>query len=229
MENETDAQCLARRKRDYDLAVAHLKRQLREKEDEREEREWELTGRKQEWEQRLYKRRRAEVLLWGVGEDEDIVEDAVALSKQAIFGNSRPAASQPVTLQSRGMGGVEQISGSGIAKGSLAKKLRFDDDDEGVNKAGTVNEAPKMNGMKEVTRHEASNNVNGTRKRKRKKRTGVPDDDSSSSSEDEEEKSKPVPASKVPQKVHVLEESSEGSSSSDSDSSTNSNSDSDSD
>lgn len=206
MDQETTAQCLARHKRDYDAAVARVKKQLREKEDEREEREWEILGEKEEWEERIRKRRRAEVVLWGIGEEEEeeVVEEPVAPSveppKMAIFGNSRPAIGpQAVTIQSRGMGGVRQISNGGIAEGSAGRKIKFDDD--GAKPIEGDTRAQKPNGVDAVKTNN-SNGINGVqakKPRKRQRRTGVPDDDesssesssSSSSSEDETDR-KPV-------------------------------------
>lgn len=197
MDQETFAECKARRKRDYDAAFARMKAELKAKEDEREEREWELFGEKEEWEQRIRKRRRAEVVLWGVSEDEDVVEDVVALPQHAIFRRYE----EPPTIQSKGMGGVEQISGTGIAKGSLAKKIVFGDD--GAGNASATNETNGMNGLTGTKKVESKEGVNGAqvkRKRKRKRRTtGVPDDDSSSesssssSSDNSEEEKKAVP------------------------------------
>jgi len=196
MDQETHEQCKARRKRDYDAAVARMKAELKAKEDEREEQEWELYGEKQEWEQRVRKRRRAEVVLWGVGEEEEMVEDVVALARSAIF---RPYVAPP-TIQSKGMGGVETISGTGIAKGSLGRKIVFGDDGpQTVNGANEVNTARPVEGKQSV------NSTQGKRKRKRKRKrrtTGVPDDDSSSESsssstdDSEEEKRKSHGATK---------------------------------
>ncbi|KAL9136036.1 MAG: hypothetical protein Q9175_002745, partial [Cornicularia normoerica] len=87
MENETVAQCNARRRRDYEAAVAKIKQTLREEEEEREERDWELLGEKGEWEERVRKRKRAEIVLWGVGEEEEEAAegDSVALPRQDTF------------------------------------------------------------------------------------------------------------------------------------------------
>lgn len=222
MDQETTAQCLARQKRDYDAAVARIKQRLREKEDEREEKEWDLLGDKEEWEKRVRKRRRAEVVLWGVGEEEEIVEDAIAAPKHAIFGNSRPAAgAQAVTIQSRGMGGVRQISNSGIAEGSAGKKIVFGDD--GAKQVGTANGVQKPNDVDGAKKTEVKEGVKTKRKRKRKRRTGVPDDDSSSesssSSEESEKEEEQAANGKVQYRRDGMDGSSESeTSSSDSDS-----------
>jgi len=179
MDQETDAQCIARRKRDYDAAVARIKQQLRDIEDEREDKEYEMLGEKEAWEQRARKRRRAETVLWGVGEEEEVVKVVTAPPMHPVLGNSRPAAGGPATIQSRGMGGVEQISVGGIAKGSAGKKIVFDDDKE--NGVQETRGRDAVNGTQKV---ESTGGVNGVRKKKRghrRPRTGVPDDDSSSS------------------------------------------------
>ncbi len=201
MDQESTAECLARQKRDYKAAVARIKKRLRETEDEREDMEWELLGDKEEWEQRVRKRRRAEVVLWGVGEDEEVVEKEVviAVARPAILGNSRPGAgAQAVTIQSRGMGGVRQISNGGIAEGSAGKKIVFGDDGgREAEAANGVRERNGVNGVNKMDVREGGNAVQqAKRKRKRKRRTGVPDDDesssesSSSSSSDESEREK---------------------------------------
>ena len=218
MENETAAQCNARRRRDYEAAAARIKRTLEEQEDEREERESELLGEHEEWEERLQKRRRAEVVLWGVREDEDeLAESHVAagstghqmesgitqLARAAREVQSAPRVGRGVGM---GMGGVEAIDAAGIARGSKGKKVVFTD--EGPVQACRTN---PMNGAKEVAPangvhaikpsgadNRAANGTTPKRKRKHKRRTGVPDDDdstssssSSSSSEEEEQSQRP--------------------------------------
>ena len=218
MGNETAAQCNARRRRDYEAAVVRIKQTLEEQEDEREERESELLGEYEEWEERLQKRRRAEVVLWGVGEDEDEVAESHATAgsngRQMEFGMAQPArAARQVGPGPRvgrgvgmGMGGVEVIDAGGIARGSKGKKVVFADD--GPAQAGRT---VKMNGANGVARangvhgikpsgadNGAANGTTSRRKRKRRKLTGVPDDDdstssssSSSSSSDEEQGQRP--------------------------------------
>ena len=230
MENETSAQCLKRRKRDYDIAVAHMKEQLRQREYEREDREWELIGDKDDWDRHVRKRRRAELVLWGVGEEEDVKQDAMRpkiVTKQAILGNSRPSDGAPVTIQSRGMGGVEQISAGGIAKDSRAKKIRFDEDNhEGNN---VVDQRPKSNGLPAATNGNVATPADGAKRNRRRKtkgrvKTGVPDDDSSSdedssSSDEDNEKAQMAQAKpKALRKVSEIVISSDDSSDSDSDS-----------
>ena len=180
MDHETDAQCITRRKRDFDAAVARIKQQLRDREDEREKREWELLGDKDEWERHVRKRRRAELLLWCVGEEEEeeeVIEIPPPLPKPAIPENVRHRGQEAVTIQSKGMGGVEHISSDGIAKASAGKKIVFEDQ-----------RANKMQGMAGVNgtskaQTRTTNGVKVNKKRRSKKRTGVPDDDDSSSSE----------------------------------------------
>ncbi|CAF9917310.1 MAG: hypothetical protein ALECFALPRED_011101 [Alectoria fallacina] len=208
MENETVAQCNARRHRDYEAAVAIIKHRLREKEGEREERDWELLGEKEEWEERVRKRRRAEIVLWNVGEEEEAAEgDSVALTRRNAFGGNpgRPMKSGIAQLVQAtrdpgpaprlgrgvgmGMGGVEVIDAGGIARGSQGKKVVFGDD--GAAQAGGTN---NVNGFGRAHGFGQPNGANGAhavkmsdagmkpkRKRKRKRRTGVPDDDESSS------------------------------------------------
>ncbi len=180
MENETHEQCVERRRRDYEAAVARVKERLRAQEDEREEREWETLGGRDEWEWKLKKRRRAEVVLWGVGE-EDVVQEVAAPPQRPIIplvagvgggGQDVPQG------RGRGMGGVEEISGSGIARGSQAKKIVFGDDD-GVQ----TNGPQKVHGIQKMSGKYGVGEGQVKRKRKRKRRTtGVPDDDSSSDS-----------------------------------------------
>lgn len=220
MENETFPQCNARRRRDYEAAVARIKRTLREKEEKREERDWELLGEKEEWEERVRKRRRAEIVLWNVGEEEEAAEsNSVAFTQQNISGSdpghpmdsgiaqlaqaARDAGPAPRVGRGvgMGMGGVEVIDAGGIAKGSLGKKVVFGDD--GSTQAGgtgRVNGVGGMNGVIGVKKSADQKQANGMkpkRKRKHKRRTGVPDDDesssessSSSSSEEREEAEK---------------------------------------
>ena len=220
MKNETVAQCNARRRRDYEAAVARIKRTLEEQEDEREELESELLGEHEEWEERLQKRRRAEVVLWGVGKDEDEVAEshttAGSNGYRTELGMAQPArAAREVKSAPRlgrgvgiGMGGVEVIDAGGIARASKGKKVVFTDDGPAQQASRTI----KTNGAKGVAQpngvHEIkasgtnSGAANGTAlkgKRKRKRRTGVPDDDdstsssssSSSSSSEEEERRQP--------------------------------------
>ncbi|CAF9937083.1 hypothetical protein IMSHALPRED_011016 [Imshaugia aleurites] len=211
METETVAQCIARRRRDYEAAVARIKQTLREKEDEREEIEWELSGEKEEWEERVRKRRRAEIVLWNVGEEEEEAAegDGVALPQQDPSGGNAGRQMKSGVAQlvhaardpgpaprvgrgvGMGMGGVEVIDASGIAKASQGKKVLFSDDgptqaagSTSVNGfGGGANGGGQANGEKMSDVVNGANGVNPKRKRKRKRRTGVPDDDDSSSSE----------------------------------------------
>lgn len=58
-----------RHRADYEAAVSRLRNMLRQHQTEREEREWAMPGGgSDQWNLRLRKRRRAEVVLWGVGE-----------------------------------------------------------------------------------------------------------------------------------------------------------------
>ena len=198
MENETHEQCVERRRRDYEAAVARVKGRLRVQEDEREEKEWEMLGGRDEWEWKLKKRRRAEVVLWGVGEEEDVVQEVATPPQRPIIHRAAGVGGggQDVPRgRGTGMGGVEEISGSGIARGSQAKKIVFGDDGAAqTNSPQKVHGTPTMNRVQKSGKYSAGEGQ-VKRKRKRKRRTtGVPDDDSSSdsssssSSESESEK-----------------------------------------
>lgn len=198
MENETAAQCIARRRRDYEAAVARIKQTLREKEEEREEREWELLGEKEEWEERIRKRRRAEIVLWNVGEEEEeeeaVEDDTSALPRQNTSeGNpGRPMKSGVAQLVQAardpgpaprvgrgvgmGMGGVEVIDAGGIAKGSLGKKVVFGDDgaahaagSKNVNGFGGVNGVGQANGVHGFKTPDSSD-TNGVKPKRKRKR-----------------------------------------------------------
>ena len=243
MENETAAQCNARRRRDYEAEVARIKRALEEQEDEREERESELLGEHEEWEERLQKRRRAEVVLWGVGEAEDEVAESHATAgsneRQMEFGMAQLArAAREVEPGPRlgrgvgmGMGGVEVIDAGGIARGSKGKKVVFADDGPAqacrtikMNGAqGGVAQATGVHGIKPSgADNGAANGTTPKRKRKRRRRTGVPDDDdstssssSSSSSSSEEEHGQRPPKVGMQERVETSDsESSSGTGSS---------------
>lgn len=161
MENETAAQCIARRRNDYEAAVARIKQILREKEEEREERDGELLGEKEEWEARVRKRRRAEIVLWNVGEEEEAADgDVVALPQRNTPGGNTgrqtnsgmaqlaQAARDPGPAPrvgrgvGMGMGGVEVIDAGGIARASQGKKVVFGDDG-----AAQIGERNNVNGF----------------------------------------------------------------------------------
>ncbi|KAM0795285.1 hypothetical protein BDR22DRAFT_826259 [Usnea florida] len=205
MENETVAQCNARRRRDYEAAVARVKQTLREREEKREELDWELLGEKEEWEERFRKRRRAEIVLWNVGEEEDEAADdeSAALQQQNASGGNpehpmnsgfaqlAQAARDPGPAPrlgrgvGMGMGGVEVIDAGGIARASQGKKVVFGDDGAEIAANGTdgATAYEPTNGVKNLDARDPANGVKPWRKRKRKLklRTGVPDDDESSS------------------------------------------------
>ena len=188
MENETHEQCVERRRRDYEAAVARVKERLKVQENEREEREWETLGGRDEWEWKLKKRRRAEVVLWGVGEVEDVAQEVAPPPQRPVINHvGDPSGVRQDVPRGRGtgMGGVEEISGSGIARGSLAKKIVFGDDDGAAQTNGLqkVHGMRKMNGVQNMSGKRDAGEGQVKRKRKRKRRTtGVPDDDSSSDS-----------------------------------------------
>ena len=210
MNNETTAQCNARRQHDYEAAVARFKQSLKDKEHEREEREAELLGENEEWEERFRKRKRAEIVLWSVGAEEEVAAPSHTssssrqdTSKDTPIPNMQSGLAQlaqaardaPVPAPrvgkgvGMGMGGVEVIDAGGIAKASRGKKVVFGQDDGAAAAPGDVNGSGSANGVR---------GVNGVkRKRKTKKRIDMPDDDdssdssSSSSSDDEEGKKQP--------------------------------------
>ena len=187
MESETHEQCVERRRGEYEAAVARVKERLRAQEDEREEKEWEMLGGRDEWEWKLKKRRRAEVVLWGIGEKEDKVQEVATLPQRPII---HPVAGVDGSRQDvprgrgTGMGGVEEISGSGIARGSQAKKIVFGDDGATqTNSSQKMHGTPTMDGVHKRSSKYGPGEGQVKRKRKRKRRTtGVPDDDSSSDS-----------------------------------------------
>ena len=188
MENETLEQCVERRRRDYEAAVTRVKERLKAQEDEREQREWETFGGRDEWEWKLKKRRRAEVVLWGVGEEEDVVQEVAKPPQRPIINVADPGGGGGQGIprgRGTGMGGVEEISGSGIARGSLAKKIVFGDDDGAAQTNGSqkVHGVQKLDGVQKMSGKHGAGEAQVKRKRKRKRRTtGVPDDDSSSDS-----------------------------------------------
>ena len=178
MENETVAQCIARRRRDYEAAVARIKETLREREEEREERDWELLGEKEEWEARIRKRRRAEIVLWNVGEkEEEVVEGngVAALPQQDTSeGNAGRQLNSGIAqlLQAArdagpasrlgrgvgmGMGGVEVIDAGGIAKSSRGKKVVFGDD--GAAQSSGSNRVNGLGGANGIGRANCANGV----------------------------------------------------------------------
>ncbi len=200
MENETVAQCIARRRRDYEAAVARSKQTLREKEDEREERDWELLGEKAEWEERVRKRRRAEIVLWNVGEKEEAPEgdDITLPPQQDTFGDNAGGQMKSGMAQlahaarnpgpaprvgrgvGMGMGGVEVIDAGGIARGSRGRKVVFGDDGAAQvgGMSGVVNGSGGGNGVNGargatngVKKFDGQEQTNGVKlKRKRKRK-----------------------------------------------------------
>lgn len=181
MENETVAQCIARRRCDYEAAVARIKETLREREEEREERDWELLGEKEEWEARIRKRRRAEIVLWNVGEEEEAAEGvSVVLPRQDISevnaGRQMNSGMAQLAQAARdagpvprvvgrgvgmGMGGVEVIDAGGIAKSSRGKKVVFGDDGAAQNSGS--NRVNGFDGANGVARANGANGVHNVK------------------------------------------------------------------
>ena len=207
IENETVAQCNTRRRGEYEAAITRIKRTLAEKEDEHEERDWENPAEKEERSDRIRKRRRAEIVLWNVGEEEETTEaDEVTTPPNTLSDNAGPPVNFKPTQTGpardpgpaprvgrgvgMGMGGVEVIDAGGIARDSKGKKIVFGDNGpaqagDGPSKTdgpGAVNRLAQVNGV-------AGNGIKPKRKRKRKRRTGMPDDGESSSSSSSSEES----------------------------------------
>lgn len=178
MDNETVAQCNARRRRDYEAAVARIKQTLKEKEEEREERDWELLGDKEEWEERIRKRRRAEIVLWNVGKEEEAAEnESVAVTQHNTFGGNggrqtnsgfeqlAKAARDPGPAPrvgrgvGMGMGGVEVIDAGGIARASQGKKVVFGED--GAAQAAGTDRVNGFGGANGVGRADGASGVHG--------------------------------------------------------------------
>ena len=127
MDQETDAQCKARRRRDYEGAVKRMREMLEALEDEREEREWELLGEKEEWEKRFHMRKRAELVLWGVGDQENGVEDAGAQSKDDSDGgrNKQVTNGGGSMIQANGSSGEMKRGTRGtVGNGKRKRKWR---------------------------------------------------------------------------------------------------------
>ncbi len=178
MENETEEQNRARRQRDYDTAVAHMMRTLKEREERREE--WEDIRVRKEWEGRMRKRRRAEVVLWGVGEQEGelVVQD-------------KPVG-QKIERK------VVEIRKDGNVHQGAPRKIIFDDDNRGAPSTATTatpgltttNLLTAPNGIKP-----SGPGVGKTGKplrKRRKTRTIMPDDESSSSDSSSDEEARRV-------------------------------------
>ena len=205
-----------RRREAYEAEVSRMKALLRKKEDEREDHEWELRGKK-EWARRLMRRKRAEVVLWGVGEVEAVEEPVrkkVKVGSEPQIGRanvgdgSQVQANGNSTSLLSGDRGPSWMYGRDAGKlhnGVAPKKIVFADNDgidDGVGAVttdgdnGTVIPKDQTAGAVPTSRPAptdmAKGGRKGPRKRRAKKRTGVPDDDdetsSSSDSSSESEK-----------------------------------------
>jgi len=191
---ETDEQNRARKRRDYEAAVARMQVMSKAREDAREDCEWNLGGGREEWEAKLRQRRRAEIVLRALGGEEEV--HAPMQASQA-----RP------TVQTKGV--------------AVGKKTVFADENStqanGLSAINGTNISRRSNGVK---REGASN---GKKPRKRKRRTtGVPDDDSSdseSSSSSGEEREKTAEQSMIVTREKETATADMSSSSSDSNSS----------
>ena len=200
-----DTERHARRKEAYEAEVRRLKTLLRKKEYEREDHEWALRGEK-EWERRFLRRKRAEVVLWGIGEAEEAVEpvrkkvhvEKSAVEREAGGGSKGDSRVMQANDLGNGNGVVAGLGGgnwmygreAGKLNGGVPKKIVFTDDDDGVGAGpGTGTGIGGTNGTVPANKIAAPTDVmangrRGPRKRKVKKRTGVPDDDETSSSSD---------------------------------------------
>lgn len=180
MEQETDVQDRARRRTEYEAAVKHMKARLRTKEQEKEDWEWDFQGGAKRWRARLEKRRRAEVVLWSVGEDEeeepegDVAVDTPTPTlpprkevhpapKKIISGEQAPPGPKKVEI---GHGGLV-LGPTKTVFGDAAPTSKP------VPSSANPIPPPRTTGAQ----------AGPKKKRKRKRRTGgVPDDESSSSS-----------------------------------------------
>ena len=100
----TDPARHARNRAAYLDHLAQLKRQLKLNEAVREDVEWEFLGGKAEWEHRLRKRRRAEIVLWGIGEEEEEAAEEQKKTKEGERG--REAMQQQQPPRNIGQGGM---------------------------------------------------------------------------------------------------------------------------
>ncbi|MCJ1412386.1 hypothetical protein MMC19_006480 [Ptychographa xylographoides] len=138
-----------RQKQYYRHALHQYKQELRGLEFEREEREKLLDT---AWRRRLLQRKRAELVLWSVGEHDPTADVAAHTTASPLTGTAHPPKPDLTCLTRPGtVHTVTEIHANG---NGASTKL-----------------TPKQNGAGAVVK----------RKRKRKRRTGVPDDDSSSS------------------------------------------------
>ena len=142
-----------RRREDYRQAIQHYKEQLKSGIIDQEERELRLS---REWRRKLHKRKRAEMVLWCVGEEGPSPVQANSESSKRASAN-RMNGAKGVHRAHRILASQENtFVQTETQDDNIAKRQKLNNDD--------VNGAP----------------VPAKKKRKRKRRTGVPDDDSSS-------------------------------------------------
>ena len=195
VERETLEQSLARRLRDYNAAVEKLKVILETKEDDREAAEWHSGNGRKEWEERLMKRRRAEVVLWGVGEVGGKVMAALqsAVGSETEAGNVRKVDQQPAFRREMG-----------------PKRIKFGDEKEDVDigngvKPTTITRTNMTNAVPAAA--PADKKKKRKRKQPRKNRVGaIPDDESSSSSNSEADESEDEEIKRMAQRKKELQE-----------------------
>ncbi|KAL9103409.1 MAG: hypothetical protein Q9163_001548 [Psora crenata] len=187
MDEEPEAARHERRRREYEAQVKRIKDMLRKKEDEREDREWEYCGDKEEWEHRLKRRRRAEIVLWGVGETEE-VEDAKPKDNRAAWQAKKASAGEPpgATWMLRPDALKVDAATPGPKKILFGEEpstaIKAPNSSNGINGGTTGTGMNEINGLAQKPEPGLIRSGKKTRKRRAKKRTGVPDDDDSSSS-----------------------------------------------
>ena len=161
VERETLEQSLARRLQDYNAAVDRMRSILEAKEDAREAAEWDLGPAHKEWEARLERRRRAEVVLWGVGETGQKVMEALQMAtknrqdQQQQQKEEEPARSTSTTTDTT-TGGLAEQPGYRTQMGP--KRIRFDEGDN--NEVNGVNDWPRTDAPMDAP--SSSSNKNNT-------------------------------------------------------------------
>lgn len=198
VDRETPEQTLARRLTDYNAAVDKIKAILEAKEDAREAAEWDDPGSpvRQEWEARLLRRRRAEVVLWGVGEVGEKVMEALSVAVTKQQGQQQQQQQQQEQEPKPFGKGTEQPE---FRKQMGPKRIKFGDEDEkNVSiPADTTTATPITYGIKspppsqpprQSTAAAASNGTMAEKRKRKRKRNykdrqgAIPDDISTSNS-----------------------------------------------
>ena len=190
MASSSDPDRERRQREAYEGCIAHLRTQLREKAFEREEEALERCGETEAFEQRWRKRKRAEIVLWCVGETAPAVSPPNRTILHIQMHPSRQEQqkqnSETEAPDNSWMWGRDARRIDSSIAGKSGKKVVFGDDGVVVKSEGEVPTArQKQNGAG----GDGGGGVKGPavvgkkkRTRRGKKRTGVPDDDDSSSS-----------------------------------------------